>query len=173
MYGPAVRCKRKREAGVYGVLHQCIRPCVGAQAPGHHGNPRASEPPAMPRTAIWGSVLECAGKTISPSLIFLPQTSMGKDHSANITFLLVTSTSFLTHAAWGAGFIDLASKSRPPWRTPQAMRAILLASAIASLNRLSRRAAASIQDLRPCFPLPEVGDAPRHTAYDAGSNAKH
>src|ERR1700735_5398371 len=31
------------------------------------------------------------------------------------------------------------------------MRAILLASAIASLNRLSRRAAASIQDLRPYF----------------------
>ena len=58
-------------------------------------------------------------------------------------------------------------------RTPQAMRVILLASAIPSLNRLSRRAAASIQDLRPCFPLPEVGDAPRHTAYDARSNAKH
>ena len=58
-------------------------------------------------------------------------------------------------------------------RTPQAMRVILLASAIPSLNRSSRRAAASIRDLRPCFPLPEVGDAPRHTAYDAGSNAKH
>jgi hypothetical protein len=47
-------------------------------------------------------------------------------------------------------------------RTPQAMRAILLASAIASLNRLSHPAAASIQDLRPCFELPKVGDAPRH-----------
>src|SRR6266508_77032 len=57
----------------------------------------------------------------------------------------------LIHAAWGAGFIGLTSKLRPPWRTPQTMRAILLASAIASLNRLSRRAAASIQDLRPCF----------------------
>jgi hypothetical protein len=25
------------------VLHQCIRPRVGAHAPGHHGNPRASD----------------------------------------------------------------------------------------------------------------------------------
>src|SRR6516162_10645096 len=35
--------------------------------------------------------------------------------------------------------------------TPHTIRAILLASAIASLKRLSRRAAASIQDLRPYF----------------------
>ena len=25
------------------VLHQCIRPLFGAHAPGHHGNPRASD----------------------------------------------------------------------------------------------------------------------------------
>src|SRR5438128_2772354 len=42
MYGPAVRCKGKRELECT-VLHQCIRPRVGADAPDHHGNPRAPE----------------------------------------------------------------------------------------------------------------------------------
>ena len=27
----------------FAVLHQCIRPRIGAQAPDHHGNPRASD----------------------------------------------------------------------------------------------------------------------------------
>ena len=42
MYGPAVRCKRKRRLECT-VLHQCIRPRVGAHAPDHHGNPRTSD----------------------------------------------------------------------------------------------------------------------------------
>ena len=42
MYGPAVRCKRKRRLERT-VLHQCIRPRVGAHAPDHHGNPRTSD----------------------------------------------------------------------------------------------------------------------------------
>jgi len=42
MYGPAVRCKGKPELECT-VLHQCIRPRVGADAPDHHGNPRAPE----------------------------------------------------------------------------------------------------------------------------------
>src|SRR6516162_8982639 len=88
---------------------------------------------------LGSSVLGCAGKTISPSLLFLSQTSVGNSDCRQ------------THAAWSAGLNVLTSKLRPPCRTPQTMRAILLASAIASLKRLSRRAAASIQDLRPCF----------------------
>lgn len=106
------------------------------------------------------SVLGSAGKTISPSLLFLSQTSVGK-RSRRLHRVSPCREQFLgltggccfvaIYAAWGAGVIGLTSKLRLPWRTPQAMRAILLASAIANLNRLSRRAAASIQDLRPCF----------------------
>ena len=42
MYGPAVRCKRISSICRRWVLHQCIRPLVGAAcAPGHHGCQRA------------------------------------------------------------------------------------------------------------------------------------
>ena len=42
MYGPAVRRKRFRRSGGFAVLHQCIRPLIGAVcAPGHHGYQRA------------------------------------------------------------------------------------------------------------------------------------
>jgi hypothetical protein len=42
LYGPAVRCKGKRELEST-VLHQCIRSRVEVDAPDHHGNPRAPE----------------------------------------------------------------------------------------------------------------------------------
>src|SRR5450755_1492204 len=41
MYGPAVRCKRFSSSWRLAVLHQCIRPLIGAFAPGHHGYQRA------------------------------------------------------------------------------------------------------------------------------------
>jgi hypothetical protein len=42
MYGPAVRRKRFRRSGGFAVLHQCIRPLIGACcAPGHYGYQRA------------------------------------------------------------------------------------------------------------------------------------
>jgi hypothetical protein len=42
MYGPAVRRKRFHRSGGFAVLHQCIRPLIGACcAPGHHGYQRA------------------------------------------------------------------------------------------------------------------------------------
>jgi hypothetical protein len=42
MYGPAVRRKRFHRSGGFAVLHQCIRPLIGAVcAPGHHGYQRA------------------------------------------------------------------------------------------------------------------------------------
>jgi len=41
MYGPAVRRKRFRRPGGFAVLHQCIRPLIGAVcAPRHHGYQR-------------------------------------------------------------------------------------------------------------------------------------
>jgi len=137
------------------VLHQCIRPRVGAHAPDHHGNPRASDLiTGHASEGYWGHQFSDAlGKTISPSLLFLSQTSVGK-RSWRLHRVSPDCEHFvLIHAAWDAGFIGLISKlrPRPPCRTPHTMRAILLASAIASLKRLSRRAAASIQDLRPCF----------------------
>src|SRR6266542_6262422 len=93
MYGPAVRCKGKRELEST-VLHQCIRPRVGAYAPDHHGNPRAPELISghASKGLCGSSVLGCAGKTISPSLVFLSQTSVGKGSCGPyIAFLLIAS----------------------------------------------------------------------------------
>ena len=87
---------------------------------------------------LGSSVLGCAGKTISPSLLFLSQTSVGKRSWRLHRVSLDCEHFVLIHAAWDAGFIGLISKLRPPCRTPHTMRAILLASAIASLKRLSR-----------------------------------
>src|SRR5438445_7755670 len=89
------------------VLHQCIRPLIGACcAPGHHGYQRAFELiSGQASNGPFGSpVFACAG----------------------------------TH-----------SKARPLLRTAQAIRASLLASAIASTLWCRRFLAASIQGLSP------------------------
>ena len=80
MYGAAVRCKRLSSICRLAVLHQCIRPRIGACcAPGHHGNQRAyvliklqtsSGPLRSPDFA-------CAAKTDPPSRLMLSQTSAG------------------------------------------------------------------------------------------------
>jgi hypothetical protein len=80
MYGPAVRCKRFRRSGD-AVLHQCIRPLIGACfAPGHHGYQRACD--LLSRQASIGPfgspVFARAGKTDPPSRLILSQTSAGK-----------------------------------------------------------------------------------------------
>ena len=108
---------------------------------------RPSSLPAMPRRAIWGISFRMRWKDHF-SISYLSPADLGGQRITALTsrFSLSRALSFLTHAAWDAGFIDLASKLRPPWRTSHAMRAILLASAIASLKRLSRRAAASVAD---------------------------
>ena len=51
------------------VLHQCIRPLLGACAPGHHGYQRASDLiSGQASTGPFGSpVFACAGKTDPPS----------------------------------------------------------------------------------------------------------
>src|SRR5450432_4671704 len=61
------------------VLHQCIRPLVGAFAPGHHGYQRACVLiSGQASTVPFGSpVFACAGKTDPPSLLSLSQTSAG------------------------------------------------------------------------------------------------
>jgi len=43
LYGPAVQCKRFSSTWIDAVLHYCIRPLIGASAPGHHGYQRACD----------------------------------------------------------------------------------------------------------------------------------
>src|SRR5713226_4874402 len=53
------------------VLHQCIRPLIGACcAPGHHGYPRASRLTngKASKGQIGTQSLGCAGQTVRPSL---------------------------------------------------------------------------------------------------------
>jgi hypothetical protein len=69
MYGPAARCKRLSSIRQITVLHQCIRPLIGACAPGHHGYQRACDLiSGQASTGPFGSpVFACAGKTDPPS----------------------------------------------------------------------------------------------------------
>src|SRR6476646_4687524 len=63
------------------VLHQCIRPLIGACcAPGHHGYQRAFELiSGQASTGPFGSpVFARAGKTEPPSRLILSQTSAGR-----------------------------------------------------------------------------------------------
>jgi hypothetical protein len=77
MYGPAVRRKRFGRSVGFSVLHQCIRPLIGACAPGHHGYQRACVLiTGQASSGPFGSpVFACAGKTGPPSLLILSQTS--------------------------------------------------------------------------------------------------
>src|SRR5262245_42397704 len=81
MYGPAVRRKRFRRSGGFAVLHQRIRPLIGAVcAPGHHGYQRAYVliTGQASSGAIWVPGFACAGKTGPPFRFILSQTSAGK-----------------------------------------------------------------------------------------------
>src|SRR5271154_3747793 len=66
MYGPAVRRKRFSSICRLSVLHQCIRPLIGAWAPGHHGYQRACVLISGPASSgPFGSPgFACAGKTV-------------------------------------------------------------------------------------------------------------
>ena len=81
MYGPAVRCKRTSSSWRLAVLHQCIRPLVGALAPGHNGYQRACHLiSGKASTGPFGSpVFAHAGKTEAPSHLILSQTSAGNN----------------------------------------------------------------------------------------------
>src|ERR1700720_761107 len=78
MYGPAARCKRFSSSCRFAVLHQCIRPLIGAFAPGHHGYQRACVLiSGQASTGPLGSpVFACAGKTDPPSLL-IPLADLG------------------------------------------------------------------------------------------------
>jgi hypothetical protein len=184
------------------VLHQCIRPLLGACcAPGHHGYQRACDlVTGQTSTGPFGSpVFACAGKTGTPSRLIPSQTSAGKGCRLRYRLLLVSRCSFVR--AWRpflrpglqssiasragavkagrrahltsrtavarprldgsehggenhAGRDAVASvlthaKARSLLRTAQAMRASLLASAMASTLWCNRFFAASIHDLSP------------------------
>jgi hypothetical protein len=86
--GPAVRRKRFSSSCRFAVLHQCIRPLIGACAPGHHGYQRACVLiSGQASSGPFGSpVFACAGKTVPPSLLILSQTSAGN----GICYFMIT-----------------------------------------------------------------------------------
>jgi hypothetical protein len=97
MYDPAVRCKGLVDLTV-AVLHQCIRPLVGACcAPGHHGYQRAFDlMSGQASKGPFGSpVFACAGKTDPPSRLILSQTSAGKGCRLCHRLLLASPCSFV------------------------------------------------------------------------------
>ena len=68
MYGPAARCKRFFVDPADTVLHQCIRPLLGARcAPGHHGYQRASHYRTGLDRAIWVTSVRMRREDRSPS----------------------------------------------------------------------------------------------------------
>jgi len=79
MYGPAVRRKRFSSSCRFAVSHQCIRPLIGACAPGHHGYQRACVLiTGQASSRPFGSpVFASVGKTVPPSLLILSRTSAG------------------------------------------------------------------------------------------------
>src|ERR1022692_410105 len=85
MYGPAVRCKWILPSWRLAVLHQCIRPLIGACcAPGHHGYQRACDLISGKASSgpFGSSVFACSGKTEPPSRFILSQTSAGRGYRA-------------------------------------------------------------------------------------------
>ena len=199
MVRPCVARGFRRSVG-FVVLHQCIRPLIGALLRTIMDiSARASSLADRPRHGPSGSpVFACAGKTDPPSRLILSQTSAGGECGlghCRLPFcavpLLVPRASFLhpglrllrsaarrgrqgwpsrgghagsgvsrprldglehgakAHAGQDAIARTLHSNSRSLARTAQAMRASLLASAIASTLWCNLFLAASIQALRP------------------------
>src|ERR1700726_2775553 len=77
MVRPCVARGFRRSVGS-SVLHQCIRPLIGACAPGHHGYQRACVLiSGQASSGPFGSpVFACAGKTEPPSLL-IPLADLG------------------------------------------------------------------------------------------------
>ena len=81
MYGPAVRRKRFSRSVGFAVLHQCIRPLIGACcAPGHHGYQRAWVLIRRQASngAIWVTRFRRRREDRSSISFILSQTSAGK-----------------------------------------------------------------------------------------------
>src|SRR5262245_1923138 len=79
------------------VLHQCIRPLIGAFAPGHHGDQRACDLiSGQASSGPFGSpVFARAGKTDPPSLRFLSQTSVSKQTELPLRAFFSSLSSFV------------------------------------------------------------------------------
>src|SRR5712671_5017974 len=157
-----------RRSGGRAVLHQCIRLLIGACcAPSHHGYQRACGLISGPASnGPFGSpVFACAGKTDPPSRLILSQTSAGKGCRLPHRLLLACSVPLFVLAVVlssrptilepdqagrdAISAVLIHSKVRSLLRPAQAMRASLLASAIASTLWCNRFLAASIQGLSP------------------------
>jgi len=147
MYGPAVRCKRVSWS--WG-RRSCINVSglwVGLIAPGHHGNQRACDlisgqastghPGHQCSQAPGRPILHLFSSSRRPRRVF-------RVRQRGLRLALIDQAGRVAASASLA-----ASKLRPWARTPHAMRASLLASAIASTLRCSRLLAASIQGLSP------------------------
>ncbi len=130
------------------VLHLCIRPLIGATcAPGHHGYQRACDLiNGQASTGPCGSPVNArAGKTDPPSRLILSQTSAGMSH--RLGYVIASSSSCVASVIdgcrmtdqtdWAAASTFLTSKARSRREHSQAMRAGLLASAIARTLRCS------------------------------------
>src|ERR1700687_1790510 len=117
LYGPAARCKRFSSSCRFAVLHQCIRPLIGAFAPGHHGYQRACVLiSGQASSGPFGSpVFACAGKTDPPSLL-IPLADLGWKLLIGLRhrLLLMSRSSFVR--AKGRSFV-------PARRTSLASRA--------------------------------------------------
>ena len=98
LYGPAARCKRFSSSCRFAVLHQCIRPLIGAFAPGHHGYQRACVLiSGQASIGPFGSpVFACAGKTDPPSLL-IPLADLGWKRLIGLRhrLLLISPSSFV------------------------------------------------------------------------------
>src|SRR5712664_4684015 len=133
------------------VLLQCIRSLFGARcAPDHYGYQRACV--LISGQASTGHLgHQCSHAPGRPILhLFLTSRrprrvkGFGGHHVIACPFNALGD-----QADWAASLSLRASKERPCARTLQAIRASLLASAIARTLRCSRFLAASIQDLSP------------------------
>ena len=139
MYGPAVRCRRFSSSWHSAVLHQCIRSLIGAD--------------------LLRTIMDISARAISLAdrpqwAIRVTSVRMRREDRSSIS----SYSSRRPRPVRACGYIiacpcnvfgDPASNERPCARTLQAMRASLLASAIANTLRCSRFLAASIQGFSP------------------------
>src|SRR5271167_3492074 len=92
LYGPAVRCKRFRQAGVSGLASMYPVSDWSCFAPDHHGYQRACGL-IIGQTSngpVGSPVFACAGKTDPPSLLILSQTSAGNAY--RFGYVIASST---------------------------------------------------------------------------------
>src|SRR6202171_6421442 len=111
MVRPCVARGFRRSVGS-SVLHQCIRPLIGACAPGHHGYQRACVLiSGQASSGPFGSpVFACAGKTGPPSLL-IPLADLGWKLLIGLRhrLLLISRSSFVR--AKGRSFVPARSTS--------------------------------------------------------------